>query len=218
MALKRSQGQWNNQLGVAGHNDVGFAAQSSQACARAVLAHSGLADRAPHEPGSIRHNDSMASNATASGFSSLGLTGPLLAAVTSLGYEEPTPIQREAIPVLLEGPRCAGSGRDRDRKNRGLCAPDAASAGQPAVERTWNPRPGDRADARACDAGRGSHTQVWTWHRDGGRSDLWRRLDVAAAPCSRARRDRRRRHAWTSARSPPPWDPRPVRSRADRSR
>jgi ATP-dependent RNA helicase DeaD len=45
----------------------------------------------------------MASNAAANGFSSLGLTGPLLAAITSLGYEEPTPIQREAIPVLLEG-------------------------------------------------------------------------------------------------------------------
>src|SRR5918993_710496 len=45
----------------------------------------------------------MPSKTTASGFSSLGLTGPLLAAVTTLGYEEPTPIQREAIPLLLEG-------------------------------------------------------------------------------------------------------------------
>ncbi len=37
------------------------------------------------------------------GFSSLGLQRTLVAAVTALGYEEPTPIQREAIPVLLSG-------------------------------------------------------------------------------------------------------------------
>jgi ATP-dependent RNA helicase DeaD len=39
----------------------------------------------------------------ASGFASLGLTAPLVAAVSALGYEEPTPIQREAIPVLIAG-------------------------------------------------------------------------------------------------------------------
>lgn len=37
------------------------------------------------------------------GFASLGLASPLVAAVAALGYEEPTPIQREAIPVLLAG-------------------------------------------------------------------------------------------------------------------
>ena len=37
------------------------------------------------------------------GFASLGLADPLVAAVSALGYEEPTPIQREAIPVLLSG-------------------------------------------------------------------------------------------------------------------
>jgi ATP-dependent RNA helicase DeaD len=37
------------------------------------------------------------------GFQSLGLASELVAAVTALGYEEPTPIQREAIPVLLAG-------------------------------------------------------------------------------------------------------------------
>jgi ATP-dependent RNA helicase DeaD len=36
-------------------------------------------------------------------FASLGLAEPLLAAAAALGYEEPTPIQREAIPVLLGG-------------------------------------------------------------------------------------------------------------------
>ena len=39
----------------------------------------------------------------AAGFAGLTLRPELLQALTSLGYEEPTPIQREAIPPLLEG-------------------------------------------------------------------------------------------------------------------
>ena len=39
----------------------------------------------------------------AAGFTALGLDQALLSALDSLGYEEPTPIQREAIPPLLEG-------------------------------------------------------------------------------------------------------------------
>jgi ATP-dependent RNA helicase DeaD len=35
------------------------------------------------------------------GFPSLGLTGTLLEAVAGLGYEEPTPVQRAAIPIML---------------------------------------------------------------------------------------------------------------------
>ncbi len=37
------------------------------------------------------------------GFSSLGLDDRLVKAIVELGYEEPTPIQREAIPTLLSG-------------------------------------------------------------------------------------------------------------------
>lgn len=37
------------------------------------------------------------------GFGSLGLTDTLVAALTTLGYEEPTPVQQEAIPLLLDG-------------------------------------------------------------------------------------------------------------------
>src|SRR5262245_47089496 len=36
-------------------------------------------------------------------FAALGVAGPLLEAVVELGYEEPTPIQRAAIPALLAG-------------------------------------------------------------------------------------------------------------------
>src|SRR5690349_8935150 len=37
------------------------------------------------------------------GFGDLGLADELVGALADLGYEEPTPIQRAAIPPLLEG-------------------------------------------------------------------------------------------------------------------
>ena len=42
-------------------------------------------------------------NSTDAGFSGLGLDPRLVSALAALGYEEPTPIQREAIPPLLAG-------------------------------------------------------------------------------------------------------------------
>ena len=36
-------------------------------------------------------------------FAELGLDPRITATLTTLGYEEPTPIQRAAIPVLLDG-------------------------------------------------------------------------------------------------------------------
>src|SRR4029453_14888870 len=41
--------------------------------------------------------------ASASGFAALGLTDVLVAAVAALGYEEPTPVQRQTIPLSLAG-------------------------------------------------------------------------------------------------------------------
>ena len=40
-------------------------------------------------------------------FEDLGLRPELLKALTGLGYEEPTPIQMEAIPPLVAGARRA---------------------------------------------------------------------------------------------------------------
>ena len=37
------------------------------------------------------------------GFAALNLSDTLVSAVTALGYEEPTPVQRETIPLLLSG-------------------------------------------------------------------------------------------------------------------
>src|SRR3954471_23027678 len=36
-------------------------------------------------------------------FETLGLSGEIVAAVRKLGFEQPTPVQEQAIPVLLEG-------------------------------------------------------------------------------------------------------------------
>ena len=40
---------------------------------------------------------------SAAGFAALGLNDVLVAAVAALGYEEPTPVQRQTIPMLLAG-------------------------------------------------------------------------------------------------------------------
>src|SRR5919112_338770 len=46
----------------------------------------------------------MASTSSAeTGFASLGLAPSLVKAVAALGYEEPTPVQRATIPVILAG-------------------------------------------------------------------------------------------------------------------
>ena len=47
--------------------------------------------------------DHAADDDVATGFATLGLRDELLAALDDLGYEEPTPIQRETIPLLLTG-------------------------------------------------------------------------------------------------------------------
>jgi ATP-dependent RNA helicase DeaD len=45
----------------------------------------------------------LAEDAAPAGFATLGLDDKILAALTTLGYEEPTPVQLAAIPPLLEG-------------------------------------------------------------------------------------------------------------------
>ncbi len=52
---------------------------------------------------SSKEKDTDTSTPSPSGFAALGLVDALVKAVAALGYEEATPIQREAIPVLLSG-------------------------------------------------------------------------------------------------------------------
>ena len=59
----------------------------------------------------------------AAGFGSLGLSTALDAADAALGYEEPTPIQREAIPVLLSGSDMLGQAATGTGKTAAFALP-----------------------------------------------------------------------------------------------
>ena len=149
----------------------------------------------------------MASNATASGFSSLGLTGPLLAAVTSLGYEEPTPVQREAIPVLLAGRDLLAQAATGTGKTAAFALPMIhLLASRPSSARGTRGLVLVPTRELAMQVAEAIHKYA-TRHRPDGRAALRRRLDVAADPRPRARRRHRRRHAGPGARSPPPRVP-----------
>jgi ATP-dependent RNA helicase DeaD len=59
----------------------------------------------------------------AAGFAGLALRPELLQALTSLGYEEPTPIQREAIPSLLDGRDLVGQAATGTGKTAAFALP-----------------------------------------------------------------------------------------------
>ena len=65
------------------------------------------------------------------GFADLGLSEPLLAAVTGAGYEAPTPIQHEAIPLVLRGVDLLGCAQTGTGKTASYALPiiDILSAG-----------------------------------------------------------------------------------------
>jgi ATP-dependent RNA helicase DeaD len=66
---------------------------------------------------------SQASSAAESAFLALGLDPALVSAVTSLGYEEPTDIQREAIPPLLAGSDVLGQAATGTGKTAAFALP-----------------------------------------------------------------------------------------------
>ncbi len=57
------------------------------------------------------------------GFADLGLRPELLETVLALGYEEPTPIQRETIPHLLEGSDLLGQAATGTGKTAAFALP-----------------------------------------------------------------------------------------------
>ncbi len=61
--------------------------------------------------------------AVAGGFADLGLDPRLLDGLRALGYEEPTPIQREAIPPLLEGKDLVGQAATGTGKTAAFALP-----------------------------------------------------------------------------------------------
>ncbi len=72
-------------------------------------------------------------NAGNAGFAALGLRPELLTALDTLGYEEPTPIQREAIPLLMAGRDLLGQAATGTGKTAAFALPALHSIdGRPA--------------------------------------------------------------------------------------
>src|ERR671911_557027 len=76
----------------------------------------------------MKHEHTHAPEATAvhgfsPGFAALGIEARLLAALAALGYEEPTPIQREAIPPLLAGKDVLGQAATGTGKTAAFALP-----------------------------------------------------------------------------------------------
>jgi ATP-dependent RNA helicase DeaD len=78
------------------------------------------------------------SSAPAAGFAGLGLDPRLLDALAVLGYEEPTPVQREAIPPLLAGRDVLGQAATGTGKTAAFALPllHILTPDAPARERT----------------------------------------------------------------------------------
>ena len=141
-------------------------------------------------------------------FADLNLSGPLLRSLGEMGFEEPTPIQARAIPLLMEG---------RDVVAQALTGTGKTAAyGIPLVERIKIGRGTSRR--RSCWRRRAS----WrcrsrsTWARSAAHrdlrllADLRRPADRAAAARAATGRTRRRRDAG------PPDGPHAARDRRPR--
>ncbi len=140
---------------------------------------------------------------TAVGFAALGLDPRLVEALRTLGYEEPTPIQREAIPPLLEGRDLIGQAATGTGKTAAFALPMLHRLAELGDDRrsARGARPG--ADPRAGDAGRRGRPPLRPRAGHQGAAGLRRAGVRAAAPGPGAGRRRRGRHARPGPRSHP---------------
>src|SRR2546423_3695730 len=83
-------------------------------------------------------NPTELSAESVSPFATLGLDAPLISALTALGYEEPTPIQREAIPPVLRGRDVLGQAATGTGKTAAFALPLLQRIG--ATEESVAPR------------------------------------------------------------------------------
>lgn len=67
-------------------------------------------------------------------FASLGLSAPLVSAVTEQGYDSPTPIQAQAIPAVIKGQDVMAAAQTGTGKTAGFTLPllERLSSGEPA--------------------------------------------------------------------------------------
>jgi ATP-dependent RNA helicase DeaD len=85
--------------------------------------------------GSHGSTDPADAPGTASPFAALGLGPEIVRALTALGYEEPTPIQRAAIPVLLAGRDLLGQAATGTGKTAAFALPLLQRVAGAALER-----------------------------------------------------------------------------------
>ena len=144
-------------------------------------------------------------------FAALGLRDELLHTLATLGYEEPTPIQREAIPPLLEGRDLLGQAATGTGKTAAFALPMLQRL---RTERRRRTRPRSSSCRRAssrCRCRRRSTDTAATSARGCCRSTAGSRS--AGSSGAAARRRRRRRHARTRARPHRPRHPAARRAR-----
>ena len=135
-------------------------------------------------------------------FEDLGLRPELLGALTALGYEEPTPIQQEAIPPLVEGRDLLGQAATGTGKTAAFALPVLQRL--PAHRRDRAPlgaRPG--AHPRARRPGVRGAAPLRQGPRRPRAPGLRRRADRPPAAGAGVRRRRRRRDPGAGARPAP---------------
>ncbi len=131
-------------------------------------------------------------------FAELGLRPEILRAVADAGYTIPTPIQAQAIPLILEGLDVMGGAQTGTGKTAGFALPilqKLLAAGQYQSVAGTAPGPGAHpdADARARDPGRGGDRRLRQAHGAPLDRRLRRRRHTpAASDRARRRRDPRR--------------------------
>jgi len=72
-------------------------------------------------------------------FDTLGLSAELLRAISEQGYTEPTPIQRKAIPVILQGKDVMGGAQTGTGKTAGFTLPLLQRLSKNPVKKGWRP-------------------------------------------------------------------------------
>ena len=68
-------------------------------------------------------NESVQESSLSMSFNSLGLSAELLRAIADQGYSQPTPVQRQAIPVILEGKDILAGAQTGTGKTAGFALP-----------------------------------------------------------------------------------------------
>jgi len=96
------------------------------------------------------------------GFPALGLTEALVTVVTALGYEEPTPVQRQTIPLMLAGRDLLAQAATGTGKTAAFALPmiQQLSAPEAAAEKKLPPREPSRTPEGVSHRAAGIHDET----------------------------------------------------------